>query len=328
MAFLLLVSIFLLCDTSNAQEFKFTASCGKSLSYTTDTNCDSLNKKFDSLLTESNTTCCLQSQKPPPSYIPGSCQDIKTHWPYSPSGYYTISISNGDTKVVYCHMETLCNSTGPWTRIAYLDMSDPTQHCPSGFRLYTSGVVRACGRPSTANLGGCQSQMYISPPSKGYKEVCGKVIGYQYFSTDAFLQTGQTIDSHYVDGISLTYGSSPRKHIWTFAAGQYDNKATKYDCPCSTGKPQSVPHFVGDDYFCESGNSESVYSKKLYTSDPLWDGKWCGSHEKDCCKATGLPWFHKVFQSSTKDFLEMRICGGEGITDEDITVGLYEIYVK
>ena len=88
---------------------------------------------------------------------------------------------------------------------------------------------------------------------------------------------------------------------------------------------------MDNDYFCESGNSELTYSKKLYTSDPLWDGKGCGSHEKDCCNATGLPWFHKVLQSSTKDFLEMRICSDTGnsiVYGEDTTVGLYEIYVK
>ena len=27
-----------------------------------------------------------------------------------------------------------------------------------------------------------------------------------------------TIDSNYVDGVSLTHGSNPRQHIWTFAA--------------------------------------------------------------------------------------------------------------
>ena len=34
--------------------------------------------------------------------------------------------------------------------IAYLDMTDFTENCPSGFRLYQSGRVRACGRPTTS----------------------------------------------------------------------------------------------------------------------------------------------------------------------------------
>uniref|UniRef100_A0A1X7UBW8 Lipoprotein n=1 Tax=Amphimedon queenslandica TaxID=400682 RepID=A0A1X7UBW8_AMPQE len=41
---------------------------------------------------------------------------------------------------------SLCGSTG-CTRLAYLDMSDATQNCPSGFGLYNSGGVRVCGKP-------------------------------------------------------------------------------------------------------------------------------------------------------------------------------------
>ena len=43
-------------------------------------------------------------------------------------------------------MKELCSIEGGWTRLAYLDMSDPTMSCP-GFRLYETGGVRACGRP-------------------------------------------------------------------------------------------------------------------------------------------------------------------------------------
>ena len=111
-------------------------------------------------------------------------------------------------------------------------------------------------------------------------------------------------------------------------AGLYDNIASPYNCPCSSGSPQSVPSFVGEDYFCESGNSDSSYTNKLYTSDPLWDGKGCGSLEEDCCTVPGLPWFHKVLASSTTDFLEMRICADEVLSNEDIPVELYEIYVN
>ena len=348
-----LILIFIGSFVVDAQEFKFTASCGNSQLTTSNDNknCQALNDKFDKLLLSltnddnssisvSNGTRCLlkdyllaqkiksSCRRPPPSYIPGSCADIKDHWPHSPSGYYTIATSNGDTTTVYCHMEELCNSRGPWTRIAYLNMSDPTHQCPPGFRLYTSNGVRACGRPSGSS-GGCQGQIYFSPPSNGYKEVCGKVIGYQYYHINAFIhQAGHTIDSHYVDGVSLTYGTSPRKHIWTFAAGRLDNVASNDNCPCSSGSPQTVPSFVGNDYFCESGCSGSSVSQKLYTSDPLWDGDGCGSLEQDCCNASGLPWFHKVLTSSTTEALEMRICSDEGADGEDIPIASYEIYVK
>ena len=351
----LLLAVFIGAFVVNAQEFKFTASCGTSSLLTTSADnksCQALSNKIDKLLlsltNDDNSSISVSngtrsvlkdyllgqkieslSRQPPPSYIPGSCADIKYYWPRSPSGYYTIATSNGDTTSVYCHMEELCNSRGPWTRIAYLNMSDPTHQCPSGFRLYTSNGARACGRPSGTS-GGCQAQTYFSPPNKGYKEVCGKVIGYQYYTTDAFIhQSGHTIDSYYVDGISLTYGSSPRKHIWTFASGFYDNVPGPDNCPCSSGSPQSVPSFVGNDYFCESGCSDSSISQKLYTSDPLWDRDGCGHLEQDCCNASGLPWFHKVLTSSTTEALEIRICADGGTNDnEDIPIALYEIFVK
>ena len=38
-----------------------------------------------------------------------------------------------------------------WTRVAYLNMSDPQQTCPSNWNLNTS-PVRGCGRSSIASL--------------------------------------------------------------------------------------------------------------------------------------------------------------------------------
>ena len=69
-----------------------------------------------------------------------------------------------------------------------------------------------------------------------YSQVCGKIIGYQDWTPDAFGQKSllTSIDSAYVDGISLTHGRNPRKHIWTFAAGldEVGSRPT-YDCPCT-----------------------------------------------------------------------------------------------
>ena len=61
--------------------------------------------------------------------------------------------------------------------------------------------------------------------------------------------------------MSLTYGGS-RKHIWTFASA-LDDDPLGYDhkCPCSTNNtmnkqlPITIPSYVGNDYFCESGVS-------------------------------------------------------------------------
>ena len=65
--------------------------------------------------------------------------------------------------------------------------------------------------------------------------MCGRVIGYQFGSTDAFHSYYKNralfIVSHYVDGVSVTHGRSPRKHIWTFAAA-VDDRYINDQCPC------------------------------------------------------------------------------------------------
>ena len=261
-----------------------------------------------------------------PSPLLRSCEEIKNKWPDNSSDYYTIVDTYGRRRHVYCEMEQVCGSSG-WMRVAYLNMTDPSEECPRGFRLYNENGVRACGRPASSS-GGCQSSVQFQSYGVPYSEVCGRVTGYQYHSTDAFHTPNIGIDSHYVDGVSLTHGS-PRKHIWTFAAGVNVLETTHslFNCPCMPGSAQSSPAFVDNDYFCESGNSGPGWVKKLYP-DPLWDGEGCGSLETHCCQAAGLPWFHKRLSAPTIDNIEMRICANQDTVDEDICVGYYNIYVK
>ena len=258
--------------------------------------------------------------------LPVSCNEIQQKQPDNPSGYYNL---NG--KLVYCHMGKLCDTDGAWTRLGQLDMSDSTVNCPSGFQLYDSGGVRACGRMSISHPS-CAS---IILPSNGisYSEVCGRVVGYQYGSSDAVdtrfksNSTHDDIDSYYVDGVSITQGS-PRRHIWTLMAGVKDSFYDDGNCPCNTppGATQNIQDFIGTDYFCESGNPNNAWSLELYTNDPLWDGKGCGTEEAVCCSAHGLPWFHKSFNSTT-DHIELRVCGDEPF-NEDVPISSFELYVK
>ena len=287
-----------------------------------------------------NSTIYEFHNKPTP--LPSSCYDIKVKWPDSSSGFYLIG--GNKPSYVYCNMAELCGSGEGWTRLAYLDMSDPSEECPTGFRLLQSNGVRACGRPYSSG-GSCQSVQF---PSNGvsYSQVCGRVVGYQYSSPDA-LYPGRyegeeygtvidasrtTINSYYVDGISLTRGS-PRQHVWTFVAGVYEHEIRwngRYQCPCSVGNEQLhiFQSFIGNDYFCESGLNEQWIANTPYFSDPLWDGKQCGAIEQECCKTSGLPWFHKDLNSTTTDYIELRVCGDEGTSNEDVPVNYYEIYVK
>ena len=237
------------------------------------------------------------------------------------------------SKVNSCNMEeSPCGSGGGWTRLAYLDMTDATVNCPPGFRLYQSRGVRACGRPVT-NSGSCVSVQF---PSNGisYSQICGRVTGYQYGSPDALHNEDNghrnKINSSYIDGVSITRGSS-RQHVWTLIAGYSETSSLSATnrCPCNIDNTISVPFFIGTNYFCESGSRNTHWSSTLYTSDPLWDGQGCGSNETACCNVPGIPWFHRDYGSNTTtDYIELRVCGDEETDNEDVPVGYYEIYVK
>ena len=72
---------------------------------------------------------------------------------------------------------------GLWWRVAYLDMTDPSQQCPSAWREYNTSGVRACGRPINST-GSCAAVFYFT--NRQYSRVCGRIIGYQFASPDAF----------------------------------------------------------------------------------------------------------------------------------------------
>lgn len=157
--------------------------------------------------------------------------------------------------------------------------------------------------------------------------MCGRAIGYQYRSPDAFHQSTTdtlTLDQNYVDGLSITYGS-PRQHLWTFAAGvSEDNPSTRPSkCPCADVQGQSAPSFLGDNWYCESGNTHSYPLKKfsVILNDPLWDGENC---EGTCCSnGKSPPWFSVEMPGPTNDAIEARICGNEhSDNNEDITTYL------
>ena len=65
-----------------------------------------------------------------------------------------------------------CGGAG-WTRMAYLNMSDPQQSCPSNWTLNNS-PVRGCRRSSTGGQN-CDSVVY-PVNSRSYSSVCGKMI--------------------------------------------------------------------------------------------------------------------------------------------------------
>ena len=62
-----------------------------------------------------------------------NCNSILHDFPSAPSGYYNITTTNTSTALVYCDMEgTNCGGEGGWTRVAYVNMTQPGANCPHG----------------------------------------------------------------------------------------------------------------------------------------------------------------------------------------------------
>ena len=302
------------------------------LEHVTKTVRDEMSQDIRNLLRNSvATVACktFQVQSSPAT----SCSQLPTG---CPSGNYWIS-TNGTAVQVYCDMDRMCgcNTTGGWTRIANLNVTDKSQQCPGAWVLRSqNSEPRLCGRGNSG--AGCLSATY-STYGMNYSYVCGRVVGYQFASPDGFGQNNNnplSIDRNYVDGVSLTHGlPGSRQHIWSFVAGVVENlpfHAPTSICPCAGRVAQSlVPSYVGDDYFCESGTFGG-WTNILYADDPLWDGQGCGS--ASCCELSypsgvTAPWFCKQLTRPTTDDIEVRICGNQATRDEDTPIELVELYI-
>ena len=223
-----------------------------------------------------------------------------------------------------------CCGEGQWHRVAFLNMSIPSQRCPSAWREYSIGAagIKTCRRPETSH-GSCHGTVYTT--RQRYSKVCGRAIGYQIGSTDAFGYLAvHRIDSYYVHGVSVTHGA-PRNHIWTFASGLSEGKYPyqRDNCPCSNPSSSSnryPPSFVGDNYYCESANPTDTYVfYRIYNSDPLWDGQQC---EGECCSnGKSPPWFSVELPNPTTDDIEVRICIPQPSHD-DVALKVLEIYIQ
>jgi cell division protein FtsL len=211
---------------------------------------------------------------------------------------------------------------GLWWRVAYLDMTEPLQQCPSAWREYNTSGVRACGRPVNST-GSCAAVFYFT--KRQYSSVCGRIIGYQVASPDAFEQSNGNFNGRGLDGVIISHGAQ-QDHVWSFVAG-YNEENHRNRCPCSTGAGTQTPTTIGDNYFCESGNPNNAFDRgRLYSSDRLWDGEQC---EGRCCEgAQSPPWFSVQLPAPTTDMIEVSICCDQGTLDEDTPVEQMEIYVQ
>ena len=227
-----------------------------------------------------------------------------------------------------------CEGPG-WQRIAYIDMKNESYTCPGEWELLENGVYRTkrlCGRTSLENR--CRTATFDTGNIiDSYTKVCGRIVAYQYGTTEAFLEEliepDYTIDDNYVDGVSITHGS-PRKHIWTFASGSAERGVHfTWKCPCENINPMLFPAFVPhDSFFCDTGREygDNVLGGPLYVDDPLWDGYGCGPESDGCCSFNDPPYFLATLPEPTCDNIDVRLCASED--GEDTPIELIELYVK
>ena len=239
-----------------------------------------------------------------------------------------------------------CGATTGWRRVAYIDMRDTNVSCPSGWQLLDDGSLRTCGRIS--ERGSTCDSVFFPVPGGPYSQVCGRIRAYQWGLTRAFsgfTSRHKTVDSAYFSGVAIMHGN-PLQHIWTFAAGEYENQSSSSNCPCdATSSTIQIPQFVGEDYFCESGyiwpgyshselhhfhfeeDTSSIPWYRLHSNDTLWDGENC-HNTSNCCSHHNPPYFTKILDHTTTDDLELRMCLQSSIDYENIQVEFIELYVK
>ena len=251
------------------------------------------------------------------NYTGSSCEDIYNNNPETgdKSGYYRIKEKN-DYQWTYCNMTTITISGdfistcagvgGGWRRIANINIS-AGDDCPGEWRKATQSGISFCRVASDGQFT-CSSANF-STNGISYQKVCGRARGYQKGDTLAFYGSHsyyhRTIDEDYVCGLSITYSSNPRQHIWTFASGSSQRFDNPWNCPCSVHGGNNPPSFVGNNYYCESGSVNGASQNVYYFDDILWDGAGCVDN---CCDDTTQPWFYCQLNQTTQDDIEVRIC--------------------
>ena len=265
---------------------------------------------------------CVNKLGTDSSHPAKSCREIYNYNMASrgQSGYYWIKTD--DVYKVYCDMELKCGGiTGGWMRIANIDTTQGDD-CPSGWSKITQPRLLCRGSGDAA---GCYSA-YFSNSKAEYNSICGKLRGYQKGSTGAFSTSLHSLDSQYLDGVSITVGA-PRKHVWSYAAGYSKTAANRGNCPCAPSGI-SPPLFIQDHYYCESGNpGGGNVVDRYFETDPLWDGHGCPTGD-ECCYTLGAPWFYRHFTEPEGGAVEVRICHDEPYSTEATLLEQVQLYIQ
>ena len=226
-----------------------------------------------------------------------SCENVTNlKFPFFGPGLYKIMLPNGTISNLNCfHTDnSTCNGmSGQWRRVAYLNTSKTNKQCPR--------TLLSREDPSSCEVCGngpkCSSVIYPTGELY-YSRVCGRVHAQYFGSPDGFPRGTFTADDNYVDGVSVTYGMCPKKHIWTFSTTIYT---------CGTHKQD----FVGSHYFCDKVTH--CHSHHACLTTQLWNG---------------ARYFHRNLKEFTAEDIEIRVCRDQVPADEDIFLTFVEIYVS
>ena len=253
-------------------------------------------------------------------YVFASCDIVSSlRFPF-PSGTYRIGLSQENYSLMNCDTSTAltCNGiSGQWRRVTYLDTNQTNIECP--------GSLLATTNPPSCRISGSSptcSSVFFSSGCLPYSQVCGRVYGRYSGTPDAFdtfpanRPASPTIDDNYVDGVSLSYGMSPRNHVWTLAATIPQNTRRVGCVSCD----YLVPGFVGSDYSCQIVPDCSSFS----------DDSTCRLVEvwNDDNRCNGGNMFYRNLTQTTTEDLEMRLCRDQATSDEDIFITFIEIFVS
>ena len=171
--------------------------------------------------------------------LPLSCLEILANNDAAPSGWYDIQIANS-VRTLYCDMET---DGGGWTGLT--DVVTELDGCDglTGANTTDAGACEIEGTTATMEIG--------APGS--WQEVRARVELRVKGTLDAFGWNHQPdaakLADTYVDGASLSIGTSVHLHTWAVGFGLETNGARNARCPVDGGR--EAPSFVGTDYLCE-----------------------------------------------------------------------------
>ena len=213
--------------------------------------------------------------------------------------------SAGVLRSVYCDLtRTFGGTSKGWMRVAELDVNN----CPPGTRTETVHTSTNC-KVSEDRAG--FTVMYYPVYNISYMQVTGRIRAYQINTLDGFLSEDEsirteiistnTLDSNYLDGVSITTNSY---HVWSFAGG------------CSCNDDLQKPDFIGDNYIC-NGSLHSTFNKPH--EELICENQQCNENSD---------WFFRTSLPSNATDIRVRICRDQDSNDEDIALTELEIYIR